>query len=764
MLEKLGFLKEGSLYTKTESNYTLAVDIDKKEKAITYPEDLIVNDDTTSNLEKPENFVVFECVYRLLEKGYEPSHIELEPKWQLGRDAKSGKADILIKDKNGIPYLMIECKTAGNEFKKEWNRMQNNGGQLFSYYRQDKRVKFLCLYTSDFISDEITFENYIINMQDNNAYLEQNLNALSYEKAKSEDEIFNVWSETYKKDYSQIGIFEKNVNPYEIGKNALCFGDLKELGSCDENGKKFEDGKYHEFAKILRKYNISSKENAFDKLVNLFLCKIYDETHNQDSLRFAYRGVMADTYEDLQNRLMELYKNAMKKFFNEEITFVANEDIENIFQVTAKNKASMKTLESEIKNFVKILKFYTNNDFAFLEVHNKSLFEKNAVVLLSVVKLFENLKLTQNKTNQFLGNLFELFLQKGMKQDEGQFFTPMQICEFIVYSLPLESLLKSKPKVLDYACGAGHFLNTYANFITHFIDKKEILKMHFQNIYGIEKEYRLSKVAKVSSCMYGQDEINIIFSDALATYELENKIPNDFDILIANPPYSVQGFLETLSKSSQKTYQLFTENIKEESNNAIECFFIERANQLLKGGAKVAIILPSSFLSKDSIYQRAREIIFKNFDIISIVELGSQTFGATGTNTIILFMQKRQTLPSDNKVSQIYATLNNRIQSENLANNDDFTLNGVIDSYANYQKLDKTLLESILQNNYDEKILTDSYFKEYIAPFKASSEYKKIIESKIHKETNEQEALENKKLLEYIATTEREKILYFALM
>lgn len=54
-----------------------------------------------------------------------------------------------------------------------------------------------------------------------------------------------------------------------------------------------------------------------------------------------------------------------------------------------------------------------------------------------------------------------------MKQDEGQFFTPMPICEFIIHSLPLETMLeKGTPKVIDYACGAGHFLNTYANIIS----------------------------------------------------------------------------------------------------------------------------------------------------------------------------------------------------------------------------------------------------------------------------------------------------------
>lgn len=37
---------------------------------------------------------------------------------------------------------------------------------------------------------------------------------------------------------------------------------------------------------------------------------------------------MADTYANVQDRLMWLYKEAMKEFLGEKITFVSNEDIE----------------------------------------------------------------------------------------------------------------------------------------------------------------------------------------------------------------------------------------------------------------------------------------------------------------------------------------------------------------------------------------------------------------------------------------------------
>lgn len=763
VLENLGFKNKNENYVKTINNYTLLIDY--KNQSINYPKEIKIHDKTTSNFSHPENFVVFECVHRLLEKGYKAEHLELEPKWNLGRDKKGGKADILVKDNENNPYLIIECKTTdskNSEFIKEWNRMQEDGGQLFSYFQQEKGVKYLCLYTSDF-SDKLEYKNYIIQAYDNEEYLKEKELQNSYKKSNNNIELFKTWKESYELQYFKQGIFEENVNAYKILEITPTFDNLKELK---------EEGKYHEFAKILRKHNISGKENAFDKLVNIFLCKIYDETFNKNNLKFGYFGVMADTYANMQDRLMWLYKEAMKEFLGEKITFVSNEDIEKDFK-----QLKIKTLKEVMQNYIKELKFYSNNDFAFLEVHNKELFLKNALVLKEIVELFANYKLTQNSTNQFLGNLFELFLQKGMKQDEGQFFTPIQICEFIMYSLPLQEMLSKSSKalrVIDYACGAGHFLNTYANELKRYLTEDE-LKEHYKNIYGIEKEYRLSKVSKVSSAMYGQNEINILYADALASFELANTNnlegekakpqieSNSFDLLIANPPYSVKGFLETLSDKSKNTYKLFNDDINIETNNSIECFFCERANQILNDNAKAAIILPSSILNKDSIYKNTREILFQNFDFIAIVELGNQTFGATGTNTIILFLRKKETFKQENHlISQDYSLIKERIEAENLKDNENFYQN-YLSAYCDFRKFDKELYSNFLNGNLDSNLAELEAFKDYRNAFRQTSDYKKLKESKIYKESKDKQDLEDKAFLAYAQAIEKDKLLYFSL-
>jgi len=136
LLDFLGFAKTKSIYSKAIGATALSVDITRQ--TIHYPESdgLVVNERQTCNFSANENFVVFECIHRLLEKGYKPEHIELEPKWKLGRGASGGRADILVKDNFNKPLLIIECKTAGAEFKKAWNKTLHDGDQLFSYAQQ----------------------------------------------------------------------------------------------------------------------------------------------------------------------------------------------------------------------------------------------------------------------------------------------------------------------------------------------------------------------------------------------------------------------------------------------------------------------------------------------------------------------------------------------------------------------------------------------------------------------------------------------------
>lgn len=758
LLEHLGFSQDRELYFKNISGYELQVDF-TNEKLI-YPEAITAERDTTKNFSQNENFVVFECVHNLLVAGYKPEHITLEPKTVGGREDTSFYCDILIKNNDGEEYLLIECKTTDakdSEFDKAWKRMQKDGGQLFNYFNSYRKAQYLCLYAADWTNGRVEQSYRLVSMKDNDKYLESDSKLKSYQSVHanngSRSEFFEVWKQTYQLDSTENNLFESA--PFHIGTRPFSTADLKEVDSLAIQKK------YHQFATIMRQHNVSGRENAFDKLVNIFLAKIKDESENPDNLKVYWKGAAQDNYFDLQDRLQELYKKGMDEFLGEEITHVTNDEIENAF-VLFKNKKD-ETKRAILEKF-KEIKYYTNNDFAFLDVHNRPLFFKNGAILKEVVQMLQDIKLKTDGGghNQFLGDLFEGFLDQGVKQSEGQFFTPMPIVRFIVSSLPLESLIQdseSVPKMIDYACGAGHFLNEYAAQIHPLVAqyKNTDITPYYEAIYGIEKEYRLSKVAKVSAFMYGQDGVNIVYGDGLTGHA---DIQNDtFSVLVTNPPYSVKGFLDTLSEDERKAFALY-ENIENtDTFNSIETFFIERAAQLLQQDGVAAIILPSSVLSNGNIYIKTREILLQQFDIVAIAEFGSGTFGKTGTNTVTLFLRRRGDAPS---LSEHYKNRVNHWFDSDHSADILFEDQELLARYCAHCGIDEAEYTDFLQN---QRLPVNGIFAEYRTAYKEKTEWRRREQQTTFlMQTEEERQIEFEiSAFVFAAEIEKDKLLHFML-
>ena len=287
----------------------------------------------------------------------------------------------------------------------------------------------------------------------------------------------------------------------------------------------------------------------------------------------------------------------------EKIFYIADDYAENLVKQYT-NQRREKMIE-ELNKTIRILKFYSNNDFAFKDVHNEELFYQNGKVLVEVVQLFQEFRIIDSNSLQLLGDLFEQLLNKGFKQNEGQFFTPTPITRFIWKSLPVEKIVfqgnkTTYPKIIDYACDAGHFLTEGFEEINNVIKNKdiEITKDWVEKkLYGVEKDYRLARVSKISLFMHGAGNGNIIFGDGLECYPEKSIENNSFDILVANPPYSVSAFKPHLKlKNNDFEILKFISN----DGSEIETLFVERIAQLVKPKGIAAVVLPSSILNKEN--------------------------------------------------------------------------------------------------------------------------------------------------------------------
>lgn len=759
-LYSLGFEDDDHLCVgKYGDGTTDYIMVDFREKRIKYPDGMKINENQTTNFSDNENFVVLECVYRLLKKGYRPEHLELEKRWSLGHTAKGGRADICVYDPSGERVVtIIECKTAGVEYKKAHRQLLGDGGQLFTYRQQEGSAQWLSLYASDFKDGKVTYDTEVIAVFDDPQKVKQSEKdgtITLYRDATSVETLFAVWKETYGQQFQGDLIFSPDSSPYDVKVLPLRKKDLKEFTPDDNIVNRFEE--------ILRHNNVSDKENAFNRLIALFICKLvdeYDKTED-DVVDFQYRQG-SDTYESLQDRLQRLHQEGMQKFMKEEIFYIPADYPERLFKnyTSSKRKKAIEDLDRTIK----ILKFYSNNDFAFKDVHNEELFFQNGKVLVEVVQLFERYRIVYTKKHQFLGDLFEQLLNKGFKQNEGQFFTPMPITRFMWDSLPMQKIAGSEaesiyPKVVDYACGAGHFLTEAVEAINAFHDPYSDNSWVRDHIFGIEKDYRLARVSKISLFMNGAGEGTIIFGDGLENKPDQGLTPASFDVLVANPPYSVKAFKQHLDLNDNQ-FELL-DSIGEQGGE-IEVLFVERIAQLLKPKGIAAVILPSSILSNDSAsYRGARQVLLKNFLVRAIVQFGSKTFGATGTNTVVLFLEKYDEQP---KHASLIADSVEAILTG--ANTQDWEDKEIFSQYAHHIEVDEDIYKAaVIERRTELADLVDvEHFKPYLNDFN-KGEALRLKKQRAFKtlSTDGQEEKIKKAFYDYIRPIEEEKLRYFAL-
>jgi len=687
------------------NNYEVEVDFNKKK--INFGQLIKFENKTTQNFAQAENWVVLECVDRLLEKGYQPKDITLEKTWKTGHGT-SGRLDILVTQKNAT-YLMIECKTWGTEFDKEFKNLEKNGGQLFTYFQQDNNAEVLMLYASKLDGKGIIYKNEIVKIEEH------------YRQAGNVEDVFDRWN----KVSNSNGVFENWVKPYLFESKKLTKKDLRPLN--EEDSQKI----FYQFLSILRKYSVSDKPNAFNKIFNLFLAKIFDEKKKDNKeLEFQWKE-HKDSPVEFQIRLINLYKAGMYDFLKKEVAGISDD----MFNYSDKND-----LEKKKKN---ILIF--NKVFDIKEVFDNDSFDDNQIVLKEVVQLLQNFKIRYPRKQQHLSDFFERLLTTGLKQEAGQFFTPPPITRFIIKSLPISKYIKEQlnektpelPAVIDYSVGSGHFLTEvmeeYQRVIEEDIDTAKLetddaetlvniwkIKKYdwaSKYVYGIEKDYRLVKVAKVGCYFYGDGLAQVIHGDGLDSFKhsksyrgllKKNAEKPQFSFIVSNPPYSVSSFKGDIknikAKDDFKLYDSLTDRSSE-----IECLFVERTKQLLKTDGIASIILPSSILSNTGIYTQAREIILKHFAIIAIAELGSGTFMATGTNTVTLFLKRRK----DEILSKIEEALN-----KFFTNLQDVTINGIekpISKYISHvwENIKFSDYKTLLQKSPNKTIEKHEIYKTY---------------------------------------------------
>ncbi len=564
------------------------------------------------------------------ELGYKPSRIEIEKEYTAGRPhTMTSRIDIIVKDKDENAFMFIELKspTAYDEEDKD----EIIEEQLFKVSAQEEieghKVKYLVLYSFDIFENQIVDKCIIID----------------HEKFKT----FDSWKEI--REYSDTlpeRYAKAQKEPYIKGgkKDLLKSYSREQIDSLRRN-----------LHNVLWGGGGTDDNDVFSSLVNIILAKIQDESEKIDGEKYDFQSFsfmpnaeeneQYETNSELFERINKLYRKALKQRLN-----ILDEERLNKSYVIDENKFSLAKLKYAVTELEK---------YSFVDGKNN----------------FDG--------KDILGDFFESIIRTGFKQSKGQFFTHINVVKFILWALETDKLAINKvnnalelPYMIDPSAGSGTFLIEYMKFITNCLkyqfkdklnsnrdveDKFEqwFKPDHRENkwakdyIYGIEHNFNLGTATKVNMILHGDGSTNIFVADGLLPFNYYSKetAPNflnhketdsvysdkevnkQFDILVSNPPFSVD--LDNETKKTLGNSFLFGD--KKNSEN----LFIERYYQLLRENGRMGIVLPESVYDTTE-NKYIRLFLYKYFKIKAVVSLPQLTFEPyTTTKTSILFAQKK---------------------------------------------------------------------------------------------------------------------------
>lgn len=444
---------------------------------------------------------------------------------------------------------------------------------------------------------------------------------------------------------------------YKNDKGQICFMEYNDIPSADGN---LDD---------INRPSRTSLKNAYDDNLLFVFKTCHNHIHVNDGLQkqpafFELLKVIFCKIEDERNipAPLEFYTTSEERS-NPDGQLTVKKRISKIFERVKKKHGKIFDSNDEIKLAPRSLAYIVS------ELQKYSLLNTNIDIK---------------------GKAYEEIVGANLRGDRGEFFTPRNVMKMTVEMINPQI----DEKVLDSSCGTGGFLVTA---MTHVISQLEsdfskqmelprekwdsdtnkafldrISEMAASNFFGFDINPDLVKATKMNMVMNNDGSGNILQTNSLLpphewTDEFRTKLAEAlgikkeeirnhttlgyFDVIVTNPPFGSKipikdkNILEQFELAHiwecNKETNVWTMTERLQSSVPPEILFIERCTQLLVPGGRMGIVLPDSILGSPGLGY-IREWLIKNHRIVASIDLHADTFQPrNGTQTSVLFLQKK---------------------------------------------------------------------------------------------------------------------------
>jgi Type I restriction-modification system methyltransferase subunit len=246
----------------------------------------------------------------------------------------------------------------------------------------------------------------------------------------------------------------------------------------------------------------------------------------------------------------------------------------------------------------------------------------------------------QSVDEDILGETYEEVIKDVMTGKVlGQFFTPPKVKQMMVQLIdPQLNADGTIEKIFDPAMGTGGFLITSLRYLLHQSKTKNInMDWKFissEGLGGREAEPDTYQLA-VSNMLISSGHMFRVLEKGDS---IRNPITNKYDIVLANPPFGIDGlnYTEILDP-------LRDEYLPIKSSSAVP-LFLQAMIYMLKINGRCAVVLPNGkeLFGKQSVLVDVREYLMKTCDLKEIIYLPAGVFTHTPIKTCVFYFIKKR--------------------------------------------------------------------------------------------------------------------------
>jgi type I restriction enzyme M protein len=323
------------------------------------------------------------------------------------------------------------------------------------------------------------------------------------------------------------------------------------------------------------------------------------------------------------------------------------------------------------------------------------------VILSALIAHFSKIQLGNRdlENPDILGDAYEYLIAQfadDAGKKEGEFYTPKEVVTLLVEILDP----KEKMRICDPTCGSGGML---VQSVYHLREGGQNPKNI--SLFGQERNLGTWAICKMNMLLHGLLSARLEKGDTLRSPKLtvEQGQLMEFDIVIANPPFSLKNW--GYEEAQHDPYRRFRFGIPPKGYG--DYAFVQHMIATLNRKGRAGVVLPHGVLFRGGSEGKIRRGILEEDLLEAVIGLPSNLFFGANIPACLLVVNKSKPKVRKGKVFFLYGA-NDYLEGKNQNKLRREDIEKVVNAYREYRVIEKycrpVSLDEIRGNDYNLNI------------------------------------------------------------